>query len=495
MKQLTELSSWMALEKHSESLRLSPFNLSQDKNIQLKCSTEGISIDFTKQRLNQTTLDLLIKLAHEQNVKEKIASLFHGDKVNRSENRPALHTALRAFSEKPIWVDGHDIIPDILATREKMRLISTQIREGLWLGYSGHAIKDIVNIGIGGSDFGPRFCVNALNNYRTTELGFHFISDADPKAFERTVAKLKPETTVFIISSKSFTTKETLFNARKAIKWLDNDQLDQHLIAVTANIHKAKEFGINQVLPIWDWVGGRYSLCSAINLSTCIAVGFDNFTQLLLGANSMDQHFYNTDLQENMPVLMALIGLWNINFLHIPSLLLLVYAKQLEKLVPYIQQLDMESNGKSIDNFGRSVNYATGPIVWGGLGNQAQHSYYQLLCQGTHKIAVDFITTDEFNNELINSFCSAKMRVLSEGINSEANSSGYIPGGLSINHIRLNSCSPFCFGALIALYEHKIYIQSVLWNINSFDQPGVESAKRQKEIALENRTAPLQLID
>lgn len=493
MKQLTELSSWMALEKHSETLRLTPFNLSQSRTTQLQYYSEGISIDFTKQRINQTTIDLLVKLAHEQNVKEKIASLFHGDKVNRSENRPALHTALRVFSENPIWVDGRDIIPDVLATREKMRLISTQIREGRWLGYAGHAIKDVVNIGIGGSDFGPRFCVNALVNYTTNDLGFHFISDADPRAFERTVAKLNPETTLFIISSKSFSTKETLYNAKKAMVWLNNNCLDQHLIAVTANTHQAREFGINHVLPIWDWVGGRYSLCSAINLITCIAIGFEHFTQLLVGANSMDQHFYNKDLHENMPVLMALVGLWNINFLHIPSLLLLVYAKQLEELVPYIQQLDMESNGKSIDNFGRAVNYATGPLVWGGLGNQAQHSYYQLLCQGTHKIAVDFITTDEFNNELINSFCSAKMSVLSEGINSDDNSSGYIPGGLSINHIRLNSCSPFSFGALVALYEHKIYTQSILWNINSFDQPGVESAKRQKEIFGENRTAQFQL--
>ncbi|CDZ78823.1 Glucose-6-phosphate isomerase [Legionella massiliensis] len=488
MKQLTELSSWMALEKHSESLRSTSFNLlkkdSALRSTKMTFASQGISINFSKQCLDETALDLLIDLAKERNIKEKIFSLMNGDKVNQSENRPALHTALRTFKDKPIWVDSHDIIPDIFTTREQMRVISTKIRDGLWLGQSGRPIKDIVNIGIGGSDFGPRFCVDALDKYVTADLGFHFVSDADPQAFESTVAKLKPETTLFIISSKSFTTRETLFNAQKAIAWINNNQqLDKHFIAITANVSKAKTLGFSNVLPIWDWVGGRYSLCSAINLITCIAIGFEQFTQLLVGANSMDEHFYSKDLHENMPVLMALIGLWNINFLHISSLLLLVYARQLEKLVPYIQQLDMESNGKSIDNSGRSVNYATGPLVWGGAGNQAQHGYYQLLCQGTHKIAADFISNDEYNNDLIGHFCDAKMRVLSNGIDPTDNSNGYIPGGMPISHIRLNSCSPFCLGALIALYEHKVYVQSVLWNINSFDQPGVESAKRQTPAA------------
>lgn len=488
MRQLTELSSWMALEKHSESLRSISFKRleenSASRSAKMTFNSQGISIDFAKQCLDETTLDLLINLAKERNVKEKIYSLIHGDKVNQSEDRPALHTALRTFKDKPIWDNGHDIIPDIFTTREQMRVISTQIRDGLWLGHTGRPIKDIVNIGIGGSDFGPRFCVDALVKYITPDLGFHFISDADPLAFESTVARLKPETTLFIVSSKSFTTKETLFNAQKAIAWINNNQhLDKHFIAVTANIIKAKALGFSNVLPIWDWVGGRYSLCSAINLITCIAIGFEQFTQLLAGANSMDEHFYSKDLHENMPVLMALIGLWNINFLHISNLLLLVYSRQLEKLVPYIQQLDMESNGKSIDNFGRAVNHATGPIVWGGSGNQAQHSYYQLLCQGTHKIAADFISIDEYSNDLISHFRDAKMQVLSNGIDPVDNSNGYIPGGMPINHIRLASCSPFCLGALIALYEHKVYVQSVLWNINSFDQPGVESAKRQTPAA------------
>lgn len=487
MKQLTELNSWTALEKHSESLRLTPLGdlkkSSINRDIQLKLHTDGLSIDFTHQRINETTLELLIALANERNLKEKINDLLQGAKVNQSENRPALHSALRASGEKPIWVDGHDIMPDIITTREKMGEIAAQVRSGQWLGYSGKPISDIVNIGIGGSDFGPRFCLSALKEYVNSDLNFHFVSDVDPKAFENAVAKLKPETTLFIISSKSFTTKETLYNAEKALAWLNRNQdIAKHFIAVTANVEKAKEFGIPNVLPIWNWVGGRYSFCSAINLITCIAIGYDRFKELLAGANAIDEHFCSKAFHENIPVLMALIGLWNINFLHSSSLLILVYAQQLEQLVPYIQQLDMESNGKSIDNQGRSVNHATGPIVWGGLGNQAQHSYYQLLCQGTHQVAADFISTKEYNGELINSFCDAKMRVLSEGISSPDNANGYIPGGIQVSHISLESCSPFSFGALVALYEHKVYVQSVLWGINSFDQPGVESAKRQKAI-------------
>jgi glucose-6-phosphate isomerase len=485
MKQITELDSWIALEKHAASLRLANLSgLTKNTSSPSKyfsINADNIILDFKHQRINETTIELLIALANERNLKESIHSLIQGEKVNFSEDRPALHTALRKIDENPIYVNGRDIVLDVLATREKMRSISEQIRAGQWLGYSGQAITSIVNIGIGGSDFGPRFCISALAELVTSNCSFHFVSDINPNSFESVVAKLRPETTLFIVTSKSFTTKETLYNTKKAIAWLNIGRYqDKHFIAVTANAEKAKEFGINNILPIWDWVGGRYSLCSAINLITCIAIGYERFSELLAGANSMDEHFRSKDLFANMPVIMALIGLWNINFLHIPSLLVLVYAKQLEQFIPFIQQLDMESNGKSINNHGCTVNHATGPIVWGGLGNQAQHSYYQLLCQGTHKIAADFISIQEFNGELINEFCNTKIRVLSEGISSPDNPIGYIPGSMPINHLSLVSCSPFCFGALIALYEHKIYIQGVLWNINPFDQPGVESAKRLK---------------
>lgn len=484
--QLTQLTAWTSLDNHAELLRTSlekQYKLSSNKSFQLKTTT--IHLDFSHQKINQDSLQLLLNLARECNLSEKIAALYRGDITNRSENKPALHTALRCYDDERIYVNGKNIIPDIVATREKMRLISTKIRAGDWLGFSGKMITNIVNIGIGGSDLGPRFCVDALTEYHANHLTYHFVSDADPMSFNNAVATLNPETTLFIISSKTFTTPETLYNAEKAFAWIGNSPgRHNHFIAVTANIEHANNFGINTVLPIWAWVGGRYSLCSAINLITCIAIGYDKFTELLAGAHSMDKHFQTNQLHENMPVIMALTGIWNINFLHIPSLLMLVYAKQLEKIVPYIQQLDMESNGKSVDMNGRAVNYETGPIVWGGLGNQAQHSYYQLLCQGTHKIATDFISTQTFSDELVNSFCEKKIQVLSKGTSPTTDLQRFIRGGMPINHLSLTSCSPFCLGSLVALYEHKIYTQSVIWNINPFDQAGVESIKELKTLSL-----------
>ena len=260
--------------------------------------------------------------------------------------------------------------------------------------------------------------------------------------------------------------------------WIGKQQHHaKHFIAVTAHPKKASQFGIQTVLPIWDWIGGRYSFCSAINLITAIAIGFEHFNQLLAGANSMDQHFKESDFSTNLPVLLALLGIWNNNFLHIHNLLILTYSERLEQFVPYIQQLDMESNGKSIDNTGKTVNHATGPIIWGGLGNQAQHSYYQLLCQGTHKVTADFISLSAFDGQIINKMCDAKINVLTAGVNDQENQNGYIPGNTPLNRIRINNYSPFSIGALVALYEHKIFVQSVIWNINPFDQPGVESAK------------------
>ena len=480
-KQLTELPSWTNLTKHAETFRLTTIKelkKNESRNELLKVSSQSITIDFSHQRINETTIELLLSLAHERQLKEKIDGLMRGDLVNQNEKRPALHTALRSFDKQPILINGQDIIPDIYATRDKMRLIAHQIRTGQWFGFSGKSITDIVNVGIGGSDLGPRFCIKALSEFTLPELNYHFVSDVDPNAFKQAVAKLNPETTLFIISSKSFTTQETLHNAKEALAWLGKPgEIDKHFIAVTANITAAKEFGINTILPIWDWVGGRYSLCSAINLITAIAIGFDEFTELLRGAHDMDQHFKNSRFEKNLPVLLALIGIWNNNFLQIHNLLVLTYSQQLEFFVPYIQQLDMESNGKSIDNQGRFVNHATGPIIWGGLGNQAQHSYYQLLCQGTHRLTADFIITRQFANHVINQISKTKQKILTEGITEPLKHDGYIPGNIPVNNISMNTCSPFAIGSLIALYEHKIYTQSVIWDINPFDQPGVESAK------------------
>lgn len=472
-------SLWKTLEVHALSMPNksdpSTINPTHAKHA-FHASACNIHLDFSNQHITPEILTLLIKLAHSRELHNKIDALMSGRIVNFSENKPALHTALRVSNNTPLWVNHRNIMEDILATRKQMERMVESIRENRWLGFSGKPITDIVNIGIGGSDLGPRFAINALSDYTSHAFGYYFISDADPYAFQHTVAHLNPETTLFIISSKSFTTQETLYNAKKAQAWIGpkHDQKN-HFIAVTANPTKALEFGITQILPIWDWVGGRYSFCSAINLITAIAIGFESFTQILSGAEAMDQHFRNSDFAINLPVLLGLLGIWNNNFLHIHQLLILTYAQRLEQFVPYVQQLDMESNGKSIDNQGQAVAYATGPIVWGGLGNQAQHSYYQLLCQGTHRIAADFISLKAYSGQMINHMCNNKINVLTQGVHYENNS---IPGNTPINHIQISDLTPYTIGALIALYEHKIYTQSVIWNINPFDQPGVESSKR-----------------
>ncbi|OGV42123.1 MAG: glucose-6-phosphate isomerase [Legionellales bacterium RIFCSPHIGHO2_12_FULL_42_9] len=472
---LTKREAWKKIETHAEAIK--KFTLPPTENRVVLF--DNLTLDYSAQRLDPTALALLCELADECALREKINALMTGHPVNQSEQRPALHTALRVFSEEPICVNNTDVVQDVLAVREQMRMIAEQIRAGAWLGFSGKRITDIVNIGIGGSQLGPQFCLDALSELTTNTLQFHFISEIDVNAFSKVVVNLNPETTLFIVSSKSFTTQETLFNAKKALAWIgQHENSDNHFIAVTAFPNRAKEIGINQVLPIWDWVGGRYSVCSAINLITCIAIGFDNFCAFLEGANSMDEHFRLAPFAQNLPVLLALLGIWNNNVLKIHLLLLLSYAEVLKLLVPYIQQLDMESNGKSIDNEGRAVNYSTGPIVWGGLGNQAQHSYYQLLCQGTHLIAADLISVDSFNNDAINHLCSAHREVLSKGTMEETDPNNFVPGNIPINHIRLADCSPKTLGALIAMYEHKVFVQGVIWNINSFDQPGVESSKK-----------------
>lgn len=479
MKQLDKAKLWKSLDDHARSLQASLPNIIQTpplKQEQFNASTCNIHLDYSHQHLTTKTLELLFDLADACCLREKINALMQGDNVNVSENKPALHTALRAPAETSILVNQQNIMPNIIATRKKMAIISEQIRGKHWLGYSGKPITDIVNIGMGGSDLGPRFSLKALEDFTTKDLGYHFISDADPSSFKNTVAKLNPETTLFIVSSKSFTTQETLYNARKAMKWMGNkNRYDQHFIAVTAKREIALKFGINTVLPIWDWVGGRYSICSAINLITAIGIGFEKFTQLLEGAYSMDQHFQKNDFATNVPVLLALIGIWNNNFLGIHNLLIWTYSQLFRYLVQYVQQVDMESNGKSTDNQGKAVTYATSPLIWGGMGNQAQHSYYQLLCQGTHKVTADFISLEALSGEIINHVCEAKISVLTASISPEENQC--LRQRTPLNHLRISHLSPFTIGALAALYEHKTFTQSVLWDLNPFDQPGVESAK------------------
>lgn len=474
MSNPTQLNSWSELQKHA--LNFSKTSGSTHKNYYR--DSEHIRIDFSGQQLNDQILNSLLNLAEESQLSASIDALFKGHPVNNTENRPALHTALRAPDRSIIEINQNNIMAEVETARHLMKTISTQIRQGDWLGYSGKPITDVVNIGIGGSMLGPFFCVNALSDYATTPLKFHFVAEIDPSAFSRVSASLNPETTLFVISSKSFTTPETLYNMKKAFAWINQaDHMDRHFIAVTAQTQKAQEHGFKHILPIWDWVGGRYSACSSINLITCIAVGFENFSEMLAGAHQMDLHFKNTPLSENLPVLLGLIGIWNINFLKNNNLLVLTYTEKLEYFVPYLQQLDMESNGKSVNKQGQRVNYDTGPIIWGGPGNQAQHSYYQLLCQGTRKIPADLISVRTYDTEAINKMCHDHRRVLTQGV-AEENLYSDIPGEVPVNHISLADSTPKTLGSLIALYEHKVFVQGIIWNINSFDQPGVESSKK-----------------
>jgi len=482
MKEQSMDSLWNALKDHATTSYLyTPKHLNSPRK-GFNASSCDIQLDYTHQHVSSETMELLFDLADSCHLRERFKALMRGDNVNLSENKPALHTALRASSDKPIMVNGHNIMLDVLAARDKMQGIVEQIRSKCWLGFSGKPVTDIVNIGIGGSDLGPRFAISALADFASAHLGYHFISDADPISFESAVEHLHPETTLFIISSKSFTTQETLYNAKKAMDWIGEvPHRDKHFIAVTARPKLAAQLGITTVLPIWDWVGGRYSFCSAINLITAIAIGYEKFSQMLAGANAMDQHVLESDFSTNLPVLLALLGIWNNNFLSIHNLLILTYTKRLEKFVPYIQQLDMESNGKSIDNHGKTVNHATGPIVWGGPGNQAQHSYYQLLCQGTHKVTADFISLNAHQGQIINAMCDAKISVLTTGVQAQNNTHSLILGNVPLNHLRISDYSPSTVGALIALYEHKVFAQSVIWGINPFDQPGIDSAKRNRK--------------
>jgi glucose-6-phosphate isomerase len=484
MSALTKLHAWKKLKEHRavhyKNYHECPvLGLRQQHAKHYSVVLEHLSLDYSEQCLDDDALALLFDLADACHVQEHIESLMNGDLVNYTGHSPALHTALRAMPDELIEVNGHNVVPDVMAAREQMREISEKIRQGAWLGYTGMPITDIVNVGIGGSFLGAFFCMNAFSDLVSESLHFGFVSDIDPHSFEDAVRTLNPETTLFIIASKTFTTRETLLNMKKALVWLGKPKhIDKHFIAITEWTNKPKEFGINNVIPIWGWVGGRYSSCSAINLLTCIAIGYERFSELLMGAHSMDVHFRTAKWSKNAPVLLALLGIWNNNFLGIDNLLVLTYSLYLQQFIPYLQQLDMESNGKSLDKNGVLVNYPTGPIIWGGLGNQVQHSYYQLLCQGTHRIAADLISVNLYARQIINHLCSAHKTVLSHG--GENNKGAYddITAKIPMNHIRLRDSTPQTIGALIALYEHKIYVQSVIWNINPFDQPGVDSSKK-----------------
>lgn len=457
-------------------------------------------LDYSKNNITAKTMDLLQELAQESHLQEAIDDMFSGKKINTTENRAVLHTALRNRDSHPIYVDGKDVMPEINRVLEQMKQFSNAIRSGEWRGATGKKITDVVNIGIGGSDLGPAMASDALAFYRIDSIRFHFVSNIDGTEITEHLKQCNPETTLFIISSKTFTTQETITNALTARKWLIDALGDaavaKHFVAVSTNTKAVAEFGINpqNMFVFWDFVGGRYSMWGAIGLSLMIGIGYDNFIQMLEGAFAMDMHFKNTPFKQNLPVIMGLLGVWYTTYLGAESYAVLPYDQYLHRLPSYLQQLDMESNGKAVKKDGKAVNYATGPILFGAAGTNGQHSFYQLIHQGTHLIPADFIApihslneTGEQHDILLANFIAqpeALMRgktpdeVRAEGVAEELIPFKTFDGNRPSNTILIDKITPWTFGALIALYEHKIFVQGVIWKVNSFDQFGVELGKQ-----------------
>lgn len=462
--------------------------------------------DYSKNLINSTTMEYLLRLAEETKVKEAINLMFSGEKINETENKAVLHTALRDFSDKPIFVDGEDVKPKIKRVLSQMRLFSEKVISGEYRGFSGEKITDVVNIGIGGSDLGPVMVCSALKHYKT-RLNTHFISNVDGNHLVEVLKNLNPETTLFIVASKTFSTQETITNAFSAKKWFlqkaTEEDVAKHFVALSTNIDAVKSFGIAEenIFEFWDWVGGRYSLWSAIGLSIVLSIGYDNFEKLLKGANETDVHFQTAEFSQNIPILMALLGIWYRNFAGASSYAVLPYSQYLERFPAYLQQTDMESNGKFVDRNGDFVNYEAGTIIWGEAGTNGQHSFYQLLHQGTELIPADFIAfvrscnvvADHQEKLLANFF--AQTEALAFGKNedevyTELKQSGntddeiykilsykVFQGNSPTNSLLIDELTPYSLGQLIALYEHKIFVQGVIWNVYSFDQFGVELGK------------------
>ncbi len=509
----TETQAWKRLEshyiqmreRHLESLFASDENRFADFSLQF----EDILIDYSKNIITEETMTLLHELAEEMGVKDAIQQMFGGAKINQTENRAVLHIALRNRSNRPIQVDGENIMPAVNRVLAQMEAFSNKIISGEWRGYTGKRITDIVNIGIGGSDLGPLMVCEALKPYWQPGMNVHFVSNVDGTHIAETLKKVSPETTLFLIASKTFTTQETMTNAHTARAWFlsfskDEAQIAKHFAALSTNAKAVIDFGIapENMFEFWDWVGGRYSLTSAIGLSIACTIGFDHFRQLLDGFHAMDEHFRNTDLPENLPVILALIGIWYVNFFGAETEAILPYDQYLHRFAAYFQQGNMESNGKYVGRDGQRVNYQTGPIIWGEPGTNGQHAFYQLIHQGTRLIPCDFIAPAVSHNPigdhhpiLLSNFF-AQTEALMKGKNEqevraelekEGKSAAEIEfltpfkvfaGNKPSNSILVKQITPRTLGSLIALYEHKIFVQGVIWNIFSFDQWGVELGKQ-----------------
>ncbi len=513
MKHLQDLPSWRELWKHFDATKglhmREMFEQDPERAQRYWLEVGGITLDYSKNRITDETLNLLFKLAREAGLPERIKQMFHGEKINETENRAALHVALRNRTNSPIEVDGEDVMPKVNHVLHRMGEFTHEVRSGEWLGYTNQVITDVVNIGIGGSDLGPLMMCTALKPFGHPRMRMHFVSNVDGSQLRDVLEKVHPETTLFVIASKTFTTQETLTNALTAREWFlkhagDEAAIAKHFVAVSTNKKAVAEFGIDtaNMFEFWDWVGGRYSLWSAIGLPIMLFLGEENFIEMLNGAHLMDQHFANAPLEQNMPVLLALIGIWYINYYGGGSHVIAPYDQHLHRLPKFIQQLDMESNGKQVTLDGQPVAHETAPIIWGETGINGQHAFFQLLHQGTHITPIDLIASLEKRSNLpghheillANVFAQAeafmrgktpeeaRAELEAQGLN-QAKIEALVPhktfsGNRPSNIILMTKINPRNMGSLIALYEHKTFVQGVIWGINSFDQWGVELGKQ-----------------
>ncbi len=515
---VTQRPAWKALQKHADEIRQRHlrelFADDPQRGTRLAQSAVGIYFDYSKNLITDETLRLLLQLAGESGLRQRIDAMFAGEKINVTERRAVLHAALRAPKGEKILVDGEDVVPQVHAVLDKMAAFSNRIRSGEWRGHSGKPIKNIINIGIGGSDLGPAMAYDALRYYSDRSRTFRFVSNIDSTDFVEATHDLNPEETLFIVSSKTFTTLETMTNAQSARQWAltklgDEKAVAKHFVAVSTNAKEVAKFGIDtaNMFEFWDWVGGRYSMDSAIGLSLMIAIGPDRFREMLAGFHAVDEHFRTTPFEKNLPLLLGLIGIWYNNFLGAQTVAILPYDHYLGRLSSYLQQLDMESDGKSVDLEGNRVDYQTGPIVWGTPGTNGQHAYYQLIHQGTKLIPCDFIGFSQTLNPLGRhhdllmanffaqtealAFGKTKEQVIADGVPDYQVPHRVFQGNHPTNTILLERLTPESLGKIIALYEHKVFTQGTIWHINSFDQWGVELGK-----VLANRIIPeLETID
>jgi len=525
---LTSTTSYQALQTHAQDARQwqmrDLFAQDPQRFERLSAEAAGLFLDYSKNRLDGRTLALLANLARERGVEQLRDAMFNGDKINLTEQRAVLHTALRAPKDKQITVDGQDITADVHAVLARVKTFSDAVRNGAWQGHTGKEITDIVNIGIGGSDLGPKMVCLALRQFAHPRLTMHFVSNVDGHDMDAALARVNPETTLFIIASKTFTTAETMMNANTARSWFlkhaSEEALAKHFVAVSTNVEAIKKFGIDpdNMFPFWDWVGGRYSVWSAIGLPVALCVGYGYFADFLAGAHALDEHFRTAPIEQNLPMILALVGFWNREFLGCPSVSIAPYHQDLNRFPAYLQQLDMESNGKRVTRAGDTItDYATGPVIWGDVGTNGQHAYFQLLHQGTDVTPMDFIAAlrpaHEFQNHhaALLANCFAQSEAFMKGKTADEvrqDLAGQdpaeierlvphktFPGNRPSNTILMEYLTPATLGALIALYEHKVFVQGAIWDVNSYDQWGVELGKvlaKKIEAELNGEAQPAQ---